>query len=193
MSIMFKYNEGECQLVLGNDIEESEATRILSLYMKNMEYQHFDFTIMLYEGKFHSVYTINSSLSLIIFEMAHVIDVETKIVRCRNCNKYFVPVGRADSVYCGYPSPQDENKNCRDIGAQATRVRKVKNDIVTQEYRRLYMRLKMSLNRHPDNIKVQEKLKELTQKMKNLRKKRDEGLVSSDDILEWLNSIDSLL
>ena len=125
--------------------------------------------------------------------MAHAIDTEAKIVKCRNCNNYFVPVGRADAVYCGYPSPQDGNKDCRDIGAQATRTKKMKNDVVTQEYRRLYMRLTMGIKRHPEDLKLQMALTDLTKGMKKLRKQRVEGTVSSDDILEWIHSMDSAL
>lgn len=181
------------QFVLGNEIDDEQIDKILSLYSENVEQQEFDFSIMLYEGKFHSVYSINSSLSLIVFEMAHAIDTEAKIVKCRNCNNYFVPVGRADSVYCGYPSPQDVNKDCRDIGAQATRAKKMKNDVVTQEYRRLYMRLTMGIKRHPEDLKLQMALADLTKGMKKLRKQRAEGTVSSDDILEWIHSMDSAL
>lgn len=182
------------QFVLGNEIDDEQIDKILSLYnSENMEQQEFDFSIMLYEGKFHSVYSINSSLSLIIFEMAHAIDTEAKIVKCRNCNNYFVPVGRADSVYCGYPSPQDVNKDCRDIGAQVTRAKKMKNDVVTQEYRRLYMRLTMGIKRHPEESKMKESLENLKHGMKKLRKQRAEGIVSSDDILEWIHNIDSAL
>lgn len=181
------------QFVLGNEINAEQIDRILSLYSENVEQQEFDFSIMLYEGKFHSVYSINSSLSLIIFEMAHAIDTEAKIVKCRNCNNYFVPVGRADSMYCGYPSPQDVNKDCRDIGAQATRTRKMKNDVVTQEYRRLYMRLTMGIKRHPEDLKLKKALEDLTKEMKTLRKQHAEGTVSSDDILEWIHSMDSVL
>src|SRR5699024_11356250 len=71
----------------------------------------------------------------------------SKFVKCKNCGNYFVPVGRSDSVYCGYPSPQDKTKECREVGANATRAKKMKNDVLTQEYRRLYMRLKMEIGR----------------------------------------------
>ena len=181
------------QFALGNEMDDEQIDKILSLYNEHLEQQEFNFSILLYEGKFHSVYSINSSLSLIIFEMANVINTETKIVKCKNCNNYFVPIGRADSLYCGYPAPQNVNKDCRDIGAQATRAKKMKNDVVTQEYRRLYMRLKMGIKRHPEDLKKKESLENLIQGMKRLRKQREEGLVSSDDILEWLHNMDDML
>lgn len=179
-------------LVSGNEYEEEQVMNFLSLYGLDVDYQHIDFRIMLFEGSFHSVYTIKSSLSLILFEAAHAIDANTKFVKCKNCDNYFVPVGRSDSVYCSYPSPQDKAKACRDVGANATRARKMKNDILTQEYRRLYMRLKMAIKRHPENTNLQEKLLELTEGMKARRKKREEGKLSTDAILEWIASLDNL-
>lgn len=178
------------KLFVSDEYEGDQAEQILSLYAENSEFQHMEFCIMLYDGKFHSIYTISSTLSLIVFEMAHAIDNDTKIVKCKNCNNYFVPVGRSDAIYCSYPSPQDPEKACRDIGAQVTRTKMAKNDVVTTEYRRLYMRLKMRLNRHPEDTRLQEKLTQLTSEMKVLRKQRAEGTVSSDDILEWISSID---
>lgn len=155
--------------------------------------QHFDFNIFAYGGAFHSVYTIKSSVSLMVFEAAHMIDTDAKVVKCKNCGNYFVPVGRADRVYCSYPSPQDKDKACRDIGAQNTLIRKRKNDTIASEYRRLYMRLTMQQKRHPQDEKVKVRLAELTDTMQNLRKQRDDGEISSDKILEWLDHFASLL
>ena len=120
-------------------------------------------------------------------------DANTKFVKCKNCGNYFVPVGRSDSVYCGYPSPQDETKECRDVGANATRVKKMKNDVLTKEYRRLYMRLKMALKRHPDDVALRERLMELTEGMKIRKRQKEEGTISADGILEWLISFDNHL
>lgn len=173
-------------LVATEGCEQERVDGLLSFYSENIDLQHFDFTIMLYEGAFHSVYTVKSLLSLILFETAHVLDTDTKIVKCKNCGNYFVPVGRSDQIYCGYPAPQDEGKACRDIGAQNTLKKKRKNDDVATEYRRLYMRYKMSIKRHPDDESLKTEFNTFVEDMNTLRKKRDEGLISSDDILEWL-------
>jgi len=179
-------------LVATEGCDQERVDGLLSFYSENIDLQHFDFTIMLYEGAFHSVYTIKSLLSLILFETAHVLDTDTKIVKCKNCGKYFVPVGRSDQIYCGYPAPQDESKACRDIGAQNTLKKKRKNDDVASEYRRLYMRFKMSLKRHPEDEELRRRFDDFTYNMKILREKRDSGDISSDDILEWLASQDAM-
>lgn len=180
-------------LVSDEKYEETQVMAFWELYDSNMDFQHIGFRIMFYDNAFHSVYTIKSSLSLILFEAAHAMDAETKFVKCKNCGNYFVPVGRSDSVYCGYPAPQDATKECRDIGANATRARKMKNDVLTQEYRRLYMRLKMAIKRHPDNAVLQEQFKELTEGMKVRKKQKENGTISVDGILEWLTSFDNNL
>lgn len=180
-------------LVSDEEYEEDQVMAFWGLYASNTDFQHIDFHIMFFDDSFHSIYTIKSSMSLILFEAAHAMAANTKFVKCKNCGNYFVPVGRADSLYCGYPSPQDETKECRDVGANATRAKKMKNDVLIQEYRRLYMRLKMALKRHPDDVSLHERLMELTEGMKERKKQKKEGTISADAILEWLTSFDNHL
>jgi len=180
-------------LVSDGNMGEDGMNGFFSLFDIKDNFQHFDFNIFLYGGAFHSVYTIKSSISLIVFEAAHMIDADVKVVKCKNCGNYFIPVGRADRVYCSYPSPQDKTRACRDIGAQNTLIRKRKNDTIASEYRRLYMRLTMQQKRHPQDEQIRAKLTELTETMQRLRKQRDEGEISSDKILEWLEHFSSLL
>lgn len=180
-------------LASGEEYEEDQVMAFWGLYASNMDFQHIDFHIMFFEDAFHSIYTIKSSMSLILFEAAHALDVQTKFVKCKNCGNYFVPVGRSDSVYCGYPSPQDETKECREVGANATRAKKMKNDVLTQKYRRLYMRLKMGIKRHPDDEALKAHLSELTEGMKERKKQKEDGTLSVDSILEWLTSFDNSL
>lgn len=187
--VTFKYSFN--MLASSGEFEEDHVMAFWGLYSSDTDFQHIDFHIMFYDNAFHSVYTIKSSMSLILFEAAHAMDTETKFVKCKNCGQYFVPVGRSDSVYCGYPSPQDSTKDCRDVGANATRAKKMKNDTLTQEYRRLYMRLKMAMKRHPDDSNLKEQFKKLTEGMKEKRKQRDMGTISTDEILEWISKIEN--
>lgn len=180
-------------LMSDDSLTEQNIQLFYSMFDVNDNFQHFDFNIFAYGGAFHSVYTIKSSVSLIVFEAAHMIDADVKVVKCKNCGSYFIPVGRADRVYCSYPSPQDKTKACRDIGAQNTLIRKRKNDTIASEHRRLYMRLTMQQKRHPQDEQVKAKLTELTETMQRLRKQRDAGEISSDKILEWLEHFSSLL
>lgn len=189
--VVFKHTFN--MLVTENEYDEDQVMKFWDLYSSHVEFQHIDFQIMFFNNAFHSIYTIKSSLSLVLFEAAHALETNTKFIKCKNCGNYFVPVGRSDSKYCGYPSPQDASKNCRDIGANATQAKKMKNDALTQEYRRLYMRLKMALKRHPEDQELASRLKELTDGMKERRKLLKTGGIYPDDVLEWISSFDSKL
>jgi hypothetical protein len=94
--------------------------------------------------------------------------------------------GRRDAAYCSYPAPGYEKKTCREIGAQVTRANKEKNDIITGEYKRIYMRLKMQVRRHPKDSVLQRKVKSLVSEGKEWRKKLANGLATSDEFMQWL-------
>lgn len=62
--------------------------------------------------------------------------------RCRNCGKFFLAVGRYDTIYCSNVAPGEKKKTCRQVGAHRTE--KIKNDSspIQKEYKRAYNRLK---------------------------------------------------
>ena len=122
--------------------------------------QHIDFRFLATAEKgLESLYTIKTSMSLLLFEMANAQQVDQQFVKCSNCGQIFVLEGRSDTIYCNYPSPQNKNKSCREIGAQVARANKEKSDIVTKEYRKAYMRHKMMIKRHPADSDKRKSLK----------------------------------
>lgn len=183
--VVFKH--GFLMLASEKEYEENQVNAFWSLFNENIDFQHIDFRVANYEGRFHSLYTIKSSMSLLLFEAAHCLDKNTKFKKCANCGEYFVPEGRIDSIYCGYPSPQDKHRICKDIGAQITRANKEKNDLATKEYRRVYMKYKMITLRHPENREAVRIFENLTSEVKNLRKKLKNGTLTTEDFLKWLN------
>lgn len=176
-----------CLVLLANDGgEEEDVMRFMELYSKHMEFQHIEYKLALIDSKFAEIFTIKSSLSLILFEAAHVLDNETPIVKCKNCGKFFVPTGRSDAVYCTYPSPQDHEKTCREIGAQISRSNKEKSDITTKEYRKVYMRYKMLIRRHPEETKYEEQFNRLKNEVKEWRNKMAQGQTTVEEFMNWL-------
>ena len=121
-------------------------------------------------------------------EIKRVIKLATLITvtKCANCGEYFVPEGRVDVIYCGYPSPQDPKRICKDIGAQVTRANKEKNDIATKEYRKVYMKYKMLTIRHPENREAKKRFEKLMSEIKEWRKKLKNGTSSTEEFLDWL-------
>lgn len=173
------------------DGEKEASTRSLDLmgklYSELIYMQHIDYRILLVEGKFESMYTIKTSNSLLLFEMAHCIDEGIQFVKCANCGHYFVPEGRSDTIYCNYPSNQNPEKTCREIGAQVRRANKEKNDVVTREYRKVYMRYKVMTRRHPENREAAKKFDRLTENVPEWRGKLADGTATTDEFLAWLS------
>ena len=172
-----------------NSNGEAENTGIellTKLYSEMTEMQHIDFRIINIEDGFHSLYSIKSSMSLLTFEMAHWLSKDVNFIKCRNCGHYFIPDGRSDQIYCTYPSPQNGERTCREIGAQVTRLNKEKNDVVTREYRKVYMRYKMLTKRHPENRDARKTFDKLTDGMRQWRKDLASGIGTADQFLEWL-------
>ncbi len=159
----------------------------LSFYGKDIEFQHIDYKLALINGKFAELYIIKTSLSLILFETAHILENDALIKRCKNCHRLFVTTGRTDAIYCTYSSPQDSNKTCKDIGAQVSRSNKEKNDIITKEYRKTYMRYKMLTRRHPENEQYNEILNRLIHEIKDWRNKLAHGVATTEDFFMWLS------
>lgn len=169
--------------------DESHAKWIevfAAMYGNHMDMQHIDYRLILTENGLESLYTIKSSFSLIIFDMAHAINTEANIVKCKNCGHHFVPEGRSDAVYCSYPLRDNKDKTCKDVGAQVTRANKEKNDVATKEYRKVYMRYKMMTNRHPDDTEAAAKFEWLTGEVREWRDKMAHGLATTDEFLSWL-------
>lgn len=170
-----------------NDLPDQSVDVISEMYGKYMDMQHIDYRIILTNNGFESLYTMKTSYSLMLFEMAQSINTEANIVKCKNCGHYFVPEGRSDSVYCSYPLKDNKEKTCKDVGAQITRTNKEKNDIATKEYRKVYMRYKMMTNRHPEDLEAADKFNKLRNEIKEWRNKLTHGVATTEEFLEWLN------
>ncbi len=189
---LMKYSsEGNEEDLESKKKNEEVVDALLSFYgADELQMQHIDFKIAVIEGKFCSLYTIGSSLSLLLFELAHVLDKEVKIEKCKNCGHYFVINGRSDSKYCDYPSPQNSNKTCKAIGAQIAMAEKLKNDEATHLYRKIYMRNKMLQKRHPDDQQYPAILHKLISEAKMWRKRLKQNSELYPDYLKWIKQFD---
>lgn len=186
VNVKYMFNQ-----IIGKDGDSEQREHVLNvcsnMYSDSIDMQHIDFRIIATKEKgLESLYTIKSSISLLIFEMAHCVQSDQSFVICSNCNEVFVPEGRCDAIYCSYPSPQNKNKTCKEIGAQVARNNKEKTDIVTREYRKTYMRYKMMTKRHPYSKEKTRKFDSLTQGMKEWRKDLKEGVKTTEEFLSWL-------
>ncbi len=163
---------------------------LLSMYNSDHDVQDIDFKIKIYDGGFHSLFIVKSFMSLLLFELAHLFEHNLYIVKCKNCGHYFVPQKRADTKYCSYPAPDCPEKTCKEVGAQKAWASKERTDDVTRAYRKVYMRYKMKINRHPDDAEARERLEQLSAGIREWRKKLANGEAEKNEFLNWLDGFD---
>ncbi len=169
-----------------NTSDEKAINLFIALASDKIQFQKIDYKIVVLEGELSSIYTIGNGVSLFMFEVQHMLEHEVFPKKCKNCGEYFVPTGRKDARYCTYPSPQNKEKTCREIGARAARAKKEKEDDATREYRRKYMRLKMATRRNPDSLVANRKLEAFIQDAEQWQNKVKSGEVSESEYIEWL-------
>lgn len=169
-----------------DDTNEKNINAFLKMYTEYIEYQNIDYRIINTEYGFESLYTIKSSMSLLLFEISNSMNNDVDFVKCPNCDMYFVPNGRKDTLYCSYTSPQNSNKTCSEIGAQIIRKNKEKTDVTVREYRKAYMRCRARAKRGVYNKAANLAFKNLTEENKIYKDKFEKGLISADEYINWL-------
>lgn len=170
-----------------NEENEKVIDALTGMYSTCINMQHIDFRIISTEKGLENMYTIRSSISLLVFEHANSYNAGVNFVKCANCGRIFIPEGRVDTIYCSHPSPQNSERTCKEIGAQVARANKEKNDVTTHEYRKVYMRYKMMLNRNPGKRDIRKKFDKLTTEIKKWRAHLNDGSATTEQFLEWLS------
>lgn len=127
-----------------------------------------------------------NAVAEIFFELLHSTDYVVK--KCKNCGKYFIPQNRSDEIYCDRISPQDENKSCKEYGAQATYKEKLQNDETLKLYRRIYMQKQMLVKRNPDIEQYKNDFEKFKSESKIWKKDVKENRKTEDEYLEWLKT-----
>lgn len=166
--------------------EEGFLAKFFQLFGNDIAFQHIDYRLASLEDRFASIFTIHSVMSLLMFEVTHILDTETQVVKCKNCGELFVREGRSDAIYCSYPSPQKPDKPCNVVGAQIARANKEKNDAVTRAYRKVYMKYQMKTKRHPADRELLEDFYALSDGMREWRKRLKEGSATTEQFFDWL-------
>lgn len=170
--------------------DEDYMLELTQFYTKSLEFQHITVHHVFYDGNFHSMYTIRGAMSLLLFELTHILQKEAVIKKCPICGRYFVLDGRNDAKYCN--RLYRENKTCRDVGAQIQYNNRLKKEVTERDYRKIYQRLKMRSKRRGD-IKSCRLCSNFTEEGKKKRHDLKNGLITVEDFYSWLESYKAFL
>lgn len=172
------------------DIKDSFLAHALFENHDLIQSTHIDYRIMNIEDKLTNVFAFTDAFSLLMFEVANCVNNNVRWKKCKHCGKFFALHGRSDTEYCSFSDGNMDGKTCKEIGAQTTRAEKLKNDVAANEYRKLYLRIKMQVRRHSEDGRLQDLLDTFMAEGKEYRKKLDANEITEDDYLEWLNKIE---
>jgi hypothetical protein len=142
-------------------------------------------------GRMNNFYVINSFLSLVMFEFAHIESSDVVIRRCQNpdCGKFFT-AKRSDAKYCSFPSPQNSMRLCKNYYPQLLHSKKIKENEMARLIKNAYGRLYNQKRRHPDRADdVTKLIRALQIEADNKKLEVIKNRMTKKDFETWLKSL----
>lgn len=117
-----------------------------------------------------------------IFSEGHIIK------KCPNCNSFFVPLTRSDTIYCDEPAPQDLTKSCKEYGKYVAYLKKTQMDLATKLYKQIY-NLKANRVKRCDNSKLKEELESFIAEARAWKTDIKAGTREESDFIQWMKDV----
>ena len=76
-----------------------------------------------YEVREWTTFNIKMPIQVLEFEYCRLRKTGNFLKKCANCERYFIAKNRK-MIFCENPSPQNSNRNCKEIGPQIRRQQK---------------------------------------------------------------------
>lgn len=111
------------------------------------------------------------------------------ILKCKNCNKYFIPYKRTDTYYCDRQSPQDNTKTCKQYGAdKAWWIRTKDENDWYNLYRKIYQSFQVKAKRNPDDPQHKKNYDNFRKEANTWKQAVKEGTKTEADFMKWLQN-----
>lgn len=143
------------------------------------------------EKAFSSIYRVTSFQAYMALEYMQMLDRNIKFRRCQNpaCEKFFV-AKRITAKYCGFPSPQNEQKTCKELYPQIVSHEKMTKDAITKSIRATQSRLYNVRRRHPEHLHaISDLLDQIASQKESMSEKVITGEITITDFNKWLESL----
>ena len=109
------------------------------------------------------------------------------ILKCKNCNKYFIPYKRTDTYYCDRISPQDNTKTCKQYGADKAWWLRTKDENDWYNlYRKIYQSFQVKAKRNPNNPQFKQNYDDFRAEANEWKKAVKEGTKTAEEFMYWL-------
>ena len=125
-------------------------------------------------------FEINNLYDLAIFDIGKVLERNIKIMRCKRCGKYLVPI-HGNEKYCS---------ECRDKGIEITRKENFKNNRIAQERKRIYdllYRRSSQCRKQALIVAAERDLEQFKLDDKQKRNQHKNGALTEEEYYAWLS------
>jgi len=134
------------------------------------------------EPEIVQLYEINIIADLCRFEFIKMIEHDIFIKKCKNCEHFFIPRGRADTEYCNRQY-KETGRKCNEIGAMIRYEKNVAENPILKAHKKAYRRF----NSRVRNKKMtQTEFLNWSNEASNKRDMCLAGEISFDDFIAWL-------
>lgn len=122
-----------------------------------------------------------------IITFLQLIENNYLILKCKNCNKYFIPYKRTDTYYCDRLSPQDNTKTCKQYGAdKAWWIRTKDENDWYNLYRKIYQSFQVKAKRNPNDPQHKKNYDNFRKEANEWKQAVKEGTKTETDFMKWL-------
>lgn len=136
---------------------------------------------------FYFTYECLNISDYMITTFLQIIENNYLILKCKNCNKYFIPYKRTDTYYCDRISPQDNTKTCKQYGAdRAWWIRTKDENDWYNLYRKIYQSFQVKAKRNPDNPQFKQNYDNFRADANEWKKAVKEGTKTEAEFMKWL-------
>lgn len=109
------------------------------------------------------------------------------ILKCKNCNKYFITYNRIETYYCDRQAPQDNTKTCKQYGAEKAWTDRTKDENDWYNlYRKVYQSFQMKAKRNPNNPQLKQNFDNFRTDANKWKKAVKEETKTEEEFMKWL-------
>ena len=170
-------------------VDECNTSTLKTKFLNFIDKQHISFRASILNDSFTSIYSIGDLKSWIAFEICNIINNKISVKKCNNCNNFFIPINRSDTLYCDRISPQDPSKTCKEYGAINTYNKNLKDSLSRSLYRKIYMSKQMLAKRNPDVFEYKESFEKYKQHSKQWKADIKAGVKTEEEFIAWLKEV----
>lgn len=132
-----------------------------------------------YEVREWTTFNIKMPIQVLEFEYCRMRKTGNFLKKCANCERYFIAKNRK-MIFCENPSPQNSNRNCKEIGPQIRRQQKRKTDMEEKQYHRDYTSKAMAAKRARDKGESDDHFYDEMRRLSEAHKESKKGIKDNE-------------